>query len=102
MNHEHIWLQPDCKKCEYIRCWSRNKLENCDECDAKPAEYIRADVAREFYAAGQKEMRERAARIGYDGCRRPPGGGSFTQGESDMCRQISENILAAKIKEKKQ
>jgi hypothetical protein len=46
MDPERIWLQPDCIHCAVERWWSGDELTDCALCDAKPVEYIRADLAR--------------------------------------------------------
>jgi hypothetical protein len=61
MDPERIWLQPDCGQCAAERCWCRDELEACEDCGARPVEYIRADVAHALYAAGQRDMQDRAA-----------------------------------------
>jgi hypothetical protein len=44
MDPERIWLQPDCGQCGGERCWCQDELEACEDCGAKPVEYIRADA----------------------------------------------------------
>jgi hypothetical protein len=67
MDPERIYVFSGCEEGKSEPCWPEtfvndgSPVDPCDECGAKPAEYIRADVARALYAAGQRDMLAMAA-----------------------------------------
>jgi hypothetical protein len=69
MDPERIYVFSGCEEGKSEPCWPEtfvndgSPVDPCDECGAKPAEYIRADVARALYAAGQQDMRNGAIAI---------------------------------------
>jgi hypothetical protein len=54
-DYETIWLSPDCGGAEREWC-SDNVWDECDECGAKPTEYMRADVARQRIAELERAL----------------------------------------------
>ena len=54
---ERIWLEPCCIDSE--PSWCTHKLDDCEECDEKSNEYIRADIGTEQAAEIERLRDER-------------------------------------------
>jgi hypothetical protein len=57
-NHERIWLAPPCACERDDRTWCQDPVNICEECEAAPVEYVRADIPR---AEIERLTRERDA-----------------------------------------
>jgi hypothetical protein len=100
MDPERIWLQPDCGQCAAERCWCQDELEACEDCGARPVEYIRADVAHALYAAGQRDMLGRASCLTHE---RSNSAAVNNLTESHEAYELANRmILALEIKESPQ